>query len=214
MDITRFILEEDDGLIVIDKPDDVPTAGQQLDEPGSIQFELMRHYRRMIWAVHQLDKDTSGLNLFVRRKNLVKYWTEQLKLGAKTYLAVLDGRMKRGHLEVQEPVGFTGKTRVRGVIKSGKAAFSEFHVIDRCPTATLVKVTLHTGRTHQIRIHAEHIGHALVGDQWYGDPKDERIHRHALHAWRITTPPKDLEAEIPEDFRALCQSLDLKLPTE
>ena len=174
----------------------------------------MQSYRRMIWAVHQLDKDTSGLNLFVRRKALVKHWTEQMQAGTKTYLAVVDGSCDWDHLDIKEPVGFIPSAKVRGVTKDGKKAYSEAHVLDRGKSSSLVRVTLHTGRTHQIRIHLAHVGHPLVGDQWYGDPNDNRIHRHALHAWRIDTPAGDFWAPIPSDMRDLLQRQGLEIPAD
>lgn len=211
MDVTEHILEEVDGLIVVNKPDDVPTAGNKLDEPGSLQFELMEHYRRMIWAVHQIDKDTSGLNLFVRRKKLVHHWAEQLKAGTKTYLAFVDGRFAHKRLHIREPIGFDNSKKVRGVTLDGKDSHSEVHLVAHGEGASLVKVLLHTGRTHQIRIHLAHIGHPLVGDQWYGDENDNRMHRHALHAWRIDTPEGSFEAPIPADFQVFAEDAGFEL---
>jgi RluA family pseudouridine synthase len=207
MEIESRILLEDDGLIVVDKPAGMPTAGDQLEQPGSVQYELMQSYRRMIWAVHQLDRDTSGLNLFVRRKRLVPEWVERLKAGTKTYLAVCEGSMT--DQTVAEPVGWIGQG-VRGVTSSGKPATTHFVARQRTAQATLVEASIETGRTHQIRIHAAHIGNPIVGDDRYGRAS-ELIDRHALHAWRIDVEGRTFEAPLPPDFEQLLKSFRLSL---
>lgn len=207
MTIEHHILLEDDGLIVVDKPAGLPTAGDQLDEPGSVQYGLMQHYRRMIWAVHQLDRDTSGVNLFVRRKALVAHWTDALRDGTKTYLAVCGGEFV--DTMVDEPIGWVGQG-VRGVTRSGKSARTDFVVRARTRNYTLVEAMLHTGRTHQIRIHAAHIGHPVVGDERYGSASD-LIARQALHAWRIEAGGQRVEAPPPPDFVALLAHLELSM---
>lgn len=197
---------ENDGLIVLNKPSGMPTAGDTLEQPGSAQHALMQHYRRMIWAVHQLDRDTSGVNLFVRRKALVQTWSDHLLAGRKTYLAVVEGRFDGGLVEA--PIGWVARGE-RGVTAEGKASLTEFVVLDSTDRATLVEAVLHTGRTHQIRIHAAHAGHPIIGDSRYGSAS-ELIDRQALHAWTIQCGDQRFEAPLPTDLTRLLESLGLQ----
>lgn len=205
MNVIDSILLEDDGLIVVDKPAGIPTAGDSLEQPGSLQYELMQHYRRMIWAVHQLDRDTSGVNLFVRRKSLVQTWTEHLRAGTKSYVALLTGRFGGGLIDA--PVGWVGQG-VRGVTDGGKSARTEFIVEAATEEATLVRALLHTGRTHQIRIHAAHVGHPIIGDARYGSPS-ALIARQALHASEVVAHERVFTAALPADMKALLEHLQL-----
>ena len=203
------ILLEEDGLILINKPAGVPTAGDTLEQPGSIQYELMQSYRRMIWAVHQLDKDTSGLNVFVRRKALVQTWTELLKRGQKEYLVMCHGTLA-STLVVDAPTDWIPEKRQRGVIESGKPSKTEFRVLDTHGGFSLLAAKLHTGRTHQIRVHLEHTGHPLVGEQRYIEAPCGIAPRQMLHAWRLDVPEHTLPAApLPDDFAATCQELGL-----
>ena len=204
-DISPWILLEDDGLIVVNKPRGMPTAGDHMDQPGSVQFALMRHYRRKIWAVHQLDKLTSGLNLFVRRKALVAHWSGQLKGGQKRYLALCHGQVAHDHFYIKAPIGWVAAQRKHGVFEGGKAAKTEVHVLARGDEVSLIRATIHTGRTHQIRVHLSHQGHPLIGDPLYGltgGRTDGGI--LALHAHQMILPDRRvLEAPIDDSWAAL-----------
>lgn len=200
-DISHWILLEDDGLIVVNKPRDMPTAGDQMDQPGSAQFALMQHYRRKVWAVHQLDKLTSGLNLFVRRKALVSHWSEQLKLGQKRYLALCHGVVQHNHFYIKAPIGWMPSHRKHGVFDGGKVAKTEVRVIARADDVSLIEATLHTGRTHQIRVHLSHQGHPLIGDPLYGRNEGGIL---ALHAHQLALPDgRVLDAPVDDAWRAL-----------
>lgn len=211
-DVSGLILREADGLILINKPAGVPTASDKLDEPGSIQFDLMAHYRRMIWAVHQLDRDTSGLNVFVRRKKLVQAWVDAMRRGSKTYLALCSGRVEFGRRVVDLPLGWIPETRRRGPLETGQAAKTVFEVIDRSDDATLLSARLLTGRTHQIRLHLEHLGHPLLGERRYIPEPCERAGRQMLHAWRLDARGERFMAPVPGDMMSLLGELGLELP--
>jgi 23S rRNA-/tRNA-specific pseudouridylate synthase len=200
--MTPPILLEDDGLILVNKPAGVPTAGDTLEQAGSMQRELMDHYRRMIWAVHQLDRDTSGLNLFVRRKALVAEWTEALKSGRKIYLAVCGARVGWEEREVRARLGWDPKRRRRAPRADGQDARSVFRVRARGESATLLEVEIATGRTHQIRLHLEHLGLRLLGEQVYGGGPCARAPRQMLHAWRVAAAGRVFEAPLPGDLEA------------
>ena len=209
-DVVSRILLEDDGLIVVDKPAGLPSTGQHLSDPDSLQFLLMAHFRRMrIWAVHQLDKETTGLNLFVRRKALVQVWAQRLAESEKRYRAFVAGTMREDGYVVDVPLGFCPKRHRRAVRKDGKAALSRVKVLARYHDVTEVSVTIATGRTHQVRLHMEHLGHPILGDKRYAPDEIASMHpRLALHAEAIRWSTGDeLRAALPEDLRALQQGV-------
>ncbi len=203
--LAAAILLEDDGLILVNKPSGVPTAGDNLKQAGSMQRELMDHYRRMIWAVHQLDRDTSGLNVFVRRKKLVAEWTEALKAGSKTYLAVCGSRVDWLQRDVWEPLGWDPDRRRRAVRDDGQEAHTSVRVLVRGKEATLLEIKPTTGRTHQIRLHLEHLGLALLGERVYLPEPCTRAHRQCLHAWQIDVPGRNFHAPIPDDMKNILE---------
>lgn len=202
-DLDAAILVQDDGLLVVNKPAGIATAGDTLEQPGSLQYDLMKWARRMVWAVHQLDRDTSGLNVFVTRKRLVHPWAEAIQAGTKTYLAVCDGLWAGG--EVDAPVGWVAQG-VRGVSERGKPARTTFRAVRHGACHTLLEADLHTGRTHQIRIHLAHVGHPIAGDVRYGGAV-QPIGRQLLHAWRLQTMGRLFEAPPPADFDTLAGTL-------
>ena len=210
--VEEKVIEEADGVIVCNKPPGLLTASSHLDEPGSLQYELMRHYRRMIWAVHQLDRDTSGVVLFVRRKKLVQTWTERLKAGEKTYLALCHGAVDFDSRLVEAPLGWIESLRRRGVCAGGQSAKTQFDVLERSQEATLLQVTLLTGRTHQVRLHLEHLGHPLVGEQRYNLSRPPAAARHMLHAWQIVAGERTWRVPMPVDMAEAIHAQGLVAP--
>ncbi len=215
---------DEGGLLVINKPYRLPTAGRNLDDPDCVQWHVIQACRKMVWAVHQLDADTTGALVMVRRRTLVPVWQRALgdEATSKVYLAWLQGELRGEFHRVDAPVGpLDIGGRLLGVTPDGKPALSEFHVVASTPQATLAMVRIHTGRTHQIRIHAQHLGHPLVGEEWYAPAPCQLHPRQALHAWRIElSDPSSvglsgaIVADVPADLRELharlgfAQSLD------
>lgn len=212
-DFAPRILCEHDGTIVWNKPAGLAATGRNLDDPACAQFLAMQHYRRMIWAVHQLDTETSGVLVFVRRKGLVSAWQKRLaaRSTVKRYVAIVHGRLPRKMMIVREPVG-------------GKEARSDFRELAYRDGASLLEVCIHTGRTHQIRVHLEGMGLQLFGEKRYGGAPCNAHERHALHAVAIVFRVEEdageggnalergrLEAPLPEDMVVLAQGLGLDL---
>lgn len=218
-ELERRIVYETADVVVVDKPAGLPSTGRSLTDQGSLQRALIERHGSMTWAVHQLDADTSGLNVFVRQRRLVHLWHRRLSfpVGEKIYLAVVHGELREDRI-VDAPIGFVRTEPVRelGVTPTGRAARTLFSVLDRVAGYSLLQVRIETGRTHQIRIHAASIGHSLVGEFWYRDTPCERHHRQALHAWQLRFhdggEPARLECAVPGDLRALIASLGLVLP--
>ena len=221
-ELEGWILLEEGGLLVLDKPSDLPTSGRSLEDPDCLQSLLMQRQGAMVWAVHQLDADTSGLNLFVTEKHLVQEFKQRLAWPGceKRYLAVVHGSPSWKQLRVEQPIGTLplSSPPSLGVIAGGRPSCTRLRVLVRSQGFALLEAVLETGRTHQIRIHAAHVGHPLVGEEWYRRPACVLHARQALHAQGLRfasgPEPRWLEAPPPLDFLQLCERLALPLPGE
>lgn len=191
------ILDARDGLLVCDKPAGLASTGRDLEDPDCLQAHLMAHAGRDVWAVHQLDRDTSGVNLFVTRRALVDEWSRALKRGTKTYLAVARGEWRQGDVVITAPI-----ERVDGqpkVVAEGRPTRTNVTPVATTSDASLLSVRIETGRTHQVRLHLAHHGHPVWGDARYGVAATER---QLLHAYRVCTGEDEWNAPLPADFRA------------
>lgn len=206
--IKPHILSSEGGFYVVNKPYGWPTTGRNLEDDDCIQYHLMRHHGSMVWALHQLDADTSGLCLFTTRKE----WIQPIKIlwarpdTYKDYLAIVHGSPSWTNMIVDEPIGKNEMNQL-GVHASGKPAHTEFKVIDANKDYSLLRARLFTGRTHQIRIHLSHLKHPLVGEEWYSSPPCAQHHRQALHAHRLSFPQNSL---MPSDSYTAPLAADLK----
>ena len=215
------ILTRGDDFLVADKPAGLATTGRDLDDPDCLQSQLMTHLsRRKVWAVHQLDKPTSGLCLFALRKPSVAVWAERLRAGKKLYLGLVEGALAGTH-EVHAPLGRVtlpdGRTQP-GLVPGGKASHSTVCAVATSEGRTLVTVQIHTGRTHQARLHLAHLGHPLVGEQMHRHPPCTALPRPALHSWLLELEGPDgaplrLEAPAPAMLTEAAGHLGLTLPS-
>jgi 23S rRNA pseudouridine955/2504/2580 synthase len=223
------ILYEDVDLLVIDKPTGLAVHGGSGVSLGAV--ELLRAARpeiRALELVHRLDRDTSGCLMFAKKMSGLRNLQAQFRAGEveKNYLALLVGRMKAPERLIDAPLLTTerrgGERHVR-VDPAGKQARTRMTVEERFPGATLVRVALLTGRTHQIRVHAAHIGLPLAGDPRYGadpDPvvRSAGLQRLFLHAASIAVAsPRDervirVESPLPEDLQAVLTRLRATRP--
>ena len=169
------IVFEDARLLAINKPAGVASHGGSGISFGAIETLRALRPKESLELVHRLDRDTSGL-LVVSRKRaaLVELQALMREEGgiAKRYLALLTGRMPDGVMSVDAPlhVGLRqGGERHVQVNASGKPSLSHFRVLERRGGHSSCEVRIETGRTHQIRVHAQHIGHPVAGDGKYGD---------------------------------------------
>jgi len=219
--LQRRILFEESHLIVVDKPAGVPTSGRSLDDEDCVQFALMQREGRMVWAIHQLDADTTGVNVFATRRSVVPLYQRRMSYpnAVKRYLAICHGDPPWTRKRVTAPIGpLPSNPRTHGVHAGGKPAQTSFEVISRGDGAALMDVRITTGRTHQIRIHASHLGFPLIGEEWYRDPPCTRHPRQALHAWQIAfrddAHPPRWTAPLADDLRALAAELSLAIPPD
>ena len=191
------IVFEDDRLLAINKPSGVASHGGSGIGFGVIETLRALRPGRELELVHRLDRDTSGLMVVAKKRSalteLQALMREDHGAGLrKRYLALLLGRMPDGMMSVDAPlhVGLRqGGERHVQVDPSGKASTSHFRVLERRGGHSYCEVRIETGRTHQIRVHARHIGHAVAGDDKYGDADANRrlrdragLRRLFLHA--------------------------------
>jgi 23S rRNA pseudouridine955/2504/2580 synthase len=201
--ITRQIVHEDDNLLVIDKPSGLAVHGGSGLSFGLIEcLRQMRPEARYLELVHRLDRDTSGVILIAKRAPILRELHRQLreKHIEKRYLALVAGKWPRAVRVVDAPleknVLQSGERMVR-VSREGKRAITEFSVVERFKGATLIEVRPITGRTHQIRVHAQHAGFPLLGDEKYSDDRTEDFARQ-IGLKRLFLHAASLQFSLPD----------------
>jgi 23S rRNA pseudouridine955/2504/2580 synthase len=172
--VERAIIHEDRDFLVLDKPPGVASHGGSGVAFGAI--ELLRAARPgdTLELAHRLDRDTSGVLVFARRRPALTGLQELIRENqtTKQYLALLKGHTHKAKFDVNASLRksiLQGGERMVRVAEDGKPSLTRFHIIDIFADASLAEVTLFTGRTHQIRVHAQHIEHPLAGDEKYGE---------------------------------------------
>ena len=171
--VEQAVIFEDRDFLVLDKPAGVASHGGSGISFGAIELLRAARPQETLELVHRLDRDTSGVLVLARRRSALTALQALIRDGQiiKQYLALLCGRPKRGKFEVNAPLRkstLQGGERMVRVDDGGKRALTAFHVIESFADASLAEVTLYTGRTHQIRVHAQHAGHPVAGDEKYG----------------------------------------------
>lgn len=220
--VSGAALFEDQDLLVLNKPSGIAVHGGSGLGGGVI--EALRELRPDLPDVelaHRLDRDTSGCLLLAKNRPCLRALNAALRDGAtdKRYLALLAGRWQGGERRVELALArdaLQGGERMVQVNADGKAAVSVFHPLRRFGEATLVEVRIGTGRTHQIRVHAQSLGHPVLGDDKYGSREANRaarrqgLRRMFLHAWKITVPiggGREFEAPLPDELQAVLERL-------
>jgi 23S rRNA pseudouridine1911/1915/1917 synthase len=225
-DIALEILFEDDDLIVINKPPGLVVHPAPGHSGGTLVNALLNHCTSLSGIggverpgiVHRLDKETSGCLVAAKNDAAHHSLTEQFagREIRKIYLAIASGILKKQKGTINVPLGRHPVRRQKMGIRErdGREAITDWLVLSALQCGTLVQCTLHTGRTHQIRVHLKHLGHPVVGDEVYG--KRAGFTRQLLHAWKLgfahprTGNPLDFTAPIPPDFTAAGVPADLK----
>jgi 23S rRNA pseudouridine955/2504/2580 synthase len=222
--VAGAILQEDERVLVLNKP-----AGVAVHGGSGVSFGVIEALRALrpgehLELVHRLDRDTSGCLLIARSAAVLRTLHALLREGhfEKGYLALLAGRWnlgrKRLDLPLRTDLRVSGERTVR-VHPSGKPALSVFRPVQFFgPLATLVEVALHTGRTHQIRVHAAHAGHPVMGDEKYGDAaanaklRELGLARMFLHAHTVSFDwPQggsfSVSAPLPQELHGVLERL-------
>ncbi|MEH6550855.1 MAG: 23S rRNA pseudouridine(955/2504/2580) synthase RluC [Pseudomonadales bacterium] len=219
--VTRLedsILYEDDAVMVINKPSGLAVHGGSGINLGLIEaLRQARPQDRQLELVHRLDRETSGCLMIARKRSALRSLHAALREGHvdKTYTALVLGKWPRGLREVRAPLlknHLQSGERMVKVDEEGKRSHTRFEVTRSNSRVSLMKVSPVTGRTHQIRVHARHAGHPLVGDDKYGSDEANKEFRKMgckrlfLHASRLRFPLLDgkiieVEAPLPEDLQ-------------
>lgn len=219
------VIYEDDDIIVFDKPPGIVTHPAPGHEHGTlvnalkaIRPDLQVQPSHRPGIVHRLDKDTSGLLVVAKtepaRLALLEQW--QSRSVVKKYTALVHGVVEPDSGTIDAPISRDPRERTKmAVVPWGRPAITHFCVMERFRCATLLDVTIETGRTHQIRVHCAFIGHPVVGDQQYGGdrPFCVPVPRQFLHAryLRFTLPSTgqtiELETPLPYDLRHVLEAI-------
>lgn len=169
------IVHQDPEIVVVDKPSGLLTAPTPEGDANTLQTLLQRALGGEIYIVQRLDLETSGLLVLPRTKEANRVLSERIREHnfERVYLAVVEGEASFNEITVNAPL-------------HGKRAVTRFKVIERLPgPLTLLECSLETGRTHQIRLHAQGLGHPVLGDRRYGSARPDGPPRLALHAARL-----------------------------
>ncbi len=222
-DIPLDIVYEDEDIAVVNKPQGMTVHAGSGNYEGTLVNALLFRLDHLSGIngelrpgiVHRIDKDTSGL--LVVAKNDMAHLSLSAQIQDKTchreYLALLEGVLKEDSGKVVTQIGRDPNDRLKmAVLPAGKGrrAETDWEVVERFAHNTLAKFTLHTGRTHQIRVHAKYLGHPVVGDPVYGYKKQRfELNGQLLHAFRLTlTHPRSGErmtftAPLPDYFERI-----------
>ena len=234
------IVYEDDDLVVVNKPAGMVVHPGHGNYSGTLINALIYHFENLPknssnrpGLVHRLDKDTSGLLVIAKNDESMVHLSNQFaeKTSKREYVAMVWGNVKDDSGKIDNYIGRNPKNRLQNIvldddkIENGKRAITNYEVLSRLNYVSLVKCTLETGRTHQIRVHMKHIGHTLFNDERYGGDSILKgttftkykqfvencfklLPRQALHAKTLGfTHPKtgkfmQFDSELPNDFQS------------
>lgn len=227
------IIFENEQFIAINKPSGLLSIPDRLGQEISLKDILKEKYGS-IYTVHRIDRDTSGIIIFAKNDESHKVFS-QLFEGRemeKYYVGLVYGHMTTTSGSIDAPImEHPGKATKMLTHAKGKASLTDYEVLESFRLYSWVQFRIHTGRTHQIRVHMQHIGHSIICDEIYGDKKplllsglkknfklskiaeEERpiLSRLALHSqqlkFTLNNIEFDLRAEIPKDLRAVLQQL-------
>ncbi|ENW97086.1 RluA family pseudouridine synthase [Acinetobacter sp. NIPH 298] len=213
------VVYEDEGLLVVNKPSGIAVHGGSGVAYGLIEALRAATGKKYLELIHRIDRDTSGLVMISKKRSTLKLLQDLLREHKiqKTYTAIVKGQVSLDQQMIDAPLLryelSNGERRVR-VTKEGKPSKTEWKVVERFKTATLINASPLSGRTHQIRVHGLSIGHPLIGDDKYGHntpyagPEARRL---CLHAMRLEIPNYPvIEAPMPEDMQQVIDELRKK----
>ncbi len=216
------LLFENDSIVVINKP-----AGMAVHGGSGIAWGLIDVIRDLkpaadIELAHRLDRETSGCLLLGKGKAAARALQNQFRdrVAVKSYLAMLDGCLADSPVRVDAPLlrSERGGERISVVDRQGKPAVSVFKILEHFRVGSFVEVSIETGRTHQIRAHAAHLGHAVAGDTRYGTSgqaaawRDRGLRRLFLHAHALTVldpqgEPLSFSCPLPGELHSVLDQL-------
>lgn len=232
--LAAAIIFENENFLAINKPAGLLSIPDRMQSEVSLKDMLINKYGS-IFTVHRLDKDTSGIILFAKNETAHKFLSQAFeeRRVEKFYQGIVHGSPAEKKGTIDAPISEHLVQKGLMVIhRNGKPSVTDYEVIEDYKSYSLLQFQLHTGRTHQIRVHCKNIGHPLACDELYGDGKpvllsslkkkyklskhdeEERpmLNRLALHSYCLKFTDAEgntfnLIAELPKDMRALLQQL-------
>ncbi|MET0391971.1 MAG: RNA pseudouridine synthase [Chitinophagaceae bacterium] len=233
-----FTLSETSDYIALNKPSGLLSIPDREGKDISLKKMLQEKYGQ-IFTVHRLDKDTSGLIIFAKNEVSHQHFSRQFeeRQTEKIYLGLVNGSLPDNQGSIDAPIAeHPVKKGMMVINRKGKEALTDYTVIHDFGIYSWLQFRIHTGRTHQIRVHMKNAGSPIVCDELYGDGKavllssfkprfklskneeEERpiLSRLALHAWQlklagVAGEPIALEAPLPKDLRATLQQLEKRM---
>ncbi len=234
MKISDYIIDETTDYIALNKPAGLLSIPDREGKDISLKKLLIEKFGN-IFTVHRLDRDTSGLIIFAKTEEAHKNVSQQFeeRKTEKIYQGLVLGSLAEKKGTIDAPIAeYPVKKGLMTVYRKGKESITDYEVLEDFKVFSWVQFQIHTGRTHQIRVHAKHIGHPIVCDELYGDGKpvllsslkhkfklsknewEEKplLNRLALHSLSLKFANQkeetvELEAPLPKDFKALLQQL-------
>jgi 23S rRNA pseudouridine955/2504/2580 synthase/23S rRNA pseudouridine1911/1915/1917 synthase len=227
------IIFENDFFVAVNKPAGLLSIPDRDGREISLKVLLIEKYQK-IFTVHRLDKDTSGIIVFAKDAETHKQLSQifESRNIEKLYLGLVHGTLLQNEGTIDVPIMENPvKKGIMLTHQKGKPAVTDYKVLENFKQFSWVQFHIHTGRTHQIRVHCKHIGNSLVCDEVYGDGKpvllssfkkkfklsknqeEEKpiLSRLALHSWKLNFALNEkqysLEAPLPKDLKALLQQL-------
>jgi 23S rRNA pseudouridine1911/1915/1917 synthase len=233
------IVFENDEFVVVDKPSGLLSIPDREGEELSLKRILKDKYGE-IYTVHRLDKETSGLIVFAKNEETHKFLSQAFEERSveKYYLGIVKGTLYEKEKTIDAPIAQNTVKKTQMIIhKRGKESVTDYRALEEFRKFTFIEFRIHTGRSHQIRVHMQYVGHPIVCDEIYGDGEpiylssikknynlsknelEERplLKRLALHAYRLHFSDAkgnkyQFEASLPRDMKALLKQLRKKNP--
>lgn len=225
-EIDLNIVYEDSDVIVINKPKNMVVHPAPGNYTGTLVNGLLYHCKDLSGIngvirpgiVHRIDKDTTGILVIAKNDEAHNSLAKQFKDHSikREYYALVEGRFSKESGTIDKPLGRNKKDRLKmDIVEGGRRAITHYEVLEQYDKGvSLIKCTLETGRTHQIRVHMASIGHPLVGDQVYGYKKQKfKVEGQALHAKTLgfIHPSRgeyiEFSSDLPEYFKELIKKL-------
>lgn len=220
-DLNLPILYDDFDIIMVNKPPFMvvhPTKShyENTIANGVTHYIMEKDEKVKIRFVNRLDMNTSGLVIVAKNPYAQFVLSSDMKEDnvEKMYIAVVKGVVKEDFGTINEPIYRPTDDSVKRIVhEDGQPSVTHFEVVERLKDVTVLKLKLETGRTHQIRVHLNHIGHGIIGDELYGHVDENLINRQALHAFSLkfkqprTREDLEFKAPLPRDMEELIEKL-------